>query len=399
MIAGCVRVGTLTLVLDGRAILTNFVRRTVLHHFNFKAAVGDLQFSPDGRHFAVAVGRKTEVWRTPSFEEEREFAPFVKHREYTGHFDTVNSITWSGDSKFFLTASKDLTTRIWSLNPVEGFIPTTLAGHKEAIVGTWFSLDQETIFTCSADGTLCEWQYTKRPGRDDMTDDEDGDADERWFVVNRNYFNQNNAKLKCASFHPESNLLVAGFSNGVFGLYELPGFNTIHTLSISQNGIDFVTINPSGEWLAFGASKLGQLLVWEWQSESYIIKQQGHFDSMNALTYTPDGTRIITAADDGKIKVWDAKSGFCIVTFTEHTSGVTAAQFTAKNLLFTASLDGSIRAWDLVRYRNFKTFMPLLASSSPPSLLTPPAKSSAPAPSTPSTSTSGPCKPGNSSTG
>ena len=127
--------------------------------------------------------------------------------------------------------------------------------------------------------------------------------------------------------------------------------------SISQNDIDFVALNSSGEWLAFGASKLGQLLVWEWQSESYILKQQGHFDSMNALVYSPDGQRIITTADDGKIKVWDTQSGFCIVTFTEHSSGVTACEFAKRgNVLFTSSLDGSIRAWDLIRYRNFRTF-------------------------------------------
>ena len=127
--------------------------------------------------------------------------------------------------------------------------------------------------------------------------------------------------------------------------------------SISQNEIDFVTVNKTGEWLAFGASKLGQLLVWEWQSESYILKQQGHFDSMNALVYSPDGQRIITTADDGKIKVWDTQSGFCIVTFTEHSSGVTACEFSRKgNVLFTSSLDGSVRAWDLIRYRNFRTF-------------------------------------------
>ncbi len=118
-----------------------------------------------------------------------------------------------------------------------------------------------------------------------------------------------------------------------------------------------MAINNSGEWLAFGAAKLGQLLVWEWQSESYILKQQGHFDSMNALVYSPDGQRIITTADDGKIKVWDTQSGFCIVTFTEHSSGVTACEFAKRgSVLFTSSLDGSIRAWDLIRYRNFRTF-------------------------------------------
>ena len=118
-----------------------------------------------------------------------------------------------------------------------------------------------------------------------------------------------------------------------------------------------MTWNKSGEWLAFGASKLGQLLVWEWQSESYILKQQGHFDSINALVYSPDGQRIITTADDGKIKIWDTQSGFCIVTFTEHSSGVTACEFAKRgNVLFTSSLDGSIRAWDMIRYRNFRTF-------------------------------------------
>ena len=127
--------------------------------------------------------------------------------------------------------------------------------------------------------------------------------------------------------------------------------------SISQNDIDFVSINTSGEWLAFGASKLGQLLVWEWQSESYILKQQGHFDSTNALIYSPDGHQIITTADDGKIKVWDVQSGFCIVTFTEHTAAVTACGFSKRGkILFTSSLDGSLRAWDLIRYRNFRTF-------------------------------------------
>ena len=66
---------------------------------------------------------------------------------------------------------------------------------------------------------------------------------------------------------------------------------------------------------------------------------------------------MITTADDGKIKVWDVRSGFCIVTFTEHSGAVTACEFAKKGkVLFTASLDGSIRAWDLIRYRNFRTF-------------------------------------------
>ncbi|KAM3068980.1 U3 snoRNP protein [Clarireedia jacksonii] len=350
---------------DGRAILTNVPRRVVLHHFSFKSAVSAIAFSPSGRHFAVGVGRMIEVWHTPSTpdtntEGELEFAPFVRHRVHAGHYDTVQSIEWSSDSRFFLSAAKDLTARIWSLDPEEGFIPTTLAGHREGVMGAWLSKDQETIYTVSKDGAVFRWAYIKNPNAPEPEDDdmdEDDDAQMQWRIIERHYFMQQHAKVNCVAYHAETNLLVAGFSNGVFGLYEMPEFNMIHTLSISQNDIDFVTINKSGEWLAFGASKLGQLLVWEWQSESYILKQQGHFDSMNALVYSPDGQKIITTADDGKIKVWDVNTGFCIVTFTEHTSGVTACEFAKRgNVLFTSSLDGSIRAWDLIRYRNFRTF-------------------------------------------
>lgn len=290
---------------------------------------------------------------------ELEFAPFVKHHTHTGHFDDVQHIEWSSDSRFFLTASKDLTARIWSVDTEEGFTPTVLSGHKQPVIGAWFSENQEIIYTVSKDGAVFDWQYVKPINRvkDDEDMNEDDDSDMHWRIVQKHFFMQGSATVRCASFHPESNLLVAGFSNGLFGLYEMPDFNNIHKLSISQNDIDFVTINKTGEWLAFGASKLGQLLVWEWQSESYILKQQGHFDSMNSLVYSPDGTKIVTTADDGKIKVWDIESGFCIVTFTEHTSGVTGCEFAKKgNVLFTSSLDGSIRAWDLIRYRNFRTF-------------------------------------------
>lgn len=137
----------------------------------------------------------------------------------------------------------------------------------------------------------------------------------------------------------------------------MPEFANIHTLSISQEKISSVEINLSGEWLAFGASKLGQLLVWEWQSESYVLKQQGHYFDMNTLSYSSDGQYIATGGDDGKIKIWNTVSGFCFVTFSEHSSAISAVEFAKQGqVLFSASLDGTVRAFDLVRYRNFRTF-------------------------------------------
>jgi len=137
----------------------------------------------------------------------------------------------------------------------------------------------------------------------------------------------------------------------------MPDFTNLHTLSISQEKISSIAINPSGEWLAFGAKKLGQLLVWEWQSESYVLKQQGHYFDMNTVSYSPDGQYIATGGDDGKVKVWNSTSGFCFVTFSEHSAAVSGVEFAKQGqILFSASLDGTVRAFDLVRYRNFRTF-------------------------------------------
>ena len=183
-----------------------------------------------------------------------------------------------------------------------------------------------------------------------------------WALVSKKCFKMQGARLVSSSVHAKSGLLVAGFSTGVFGVYTLPDVTPVHTLSISQRLVTSAAINPTGEWLAFGCRDLGQLLVWEWQSESYVLKQQGHFFDVNAVAYSPDGQAMATGGDDGKVKLWSSASGFCYVTFAEHKAPVTAVAFVGGTggrgqAVLSASLDGTIKAFDLVRYRNFKTLV------------------------------------------
>jgi periodic tryptophan protein 2 len=147
---------------DGRALLVNFRRGIVLHHFNFKKPVKAVEFSPNGSFIAVSHESHVQVWKTPN-HLVREFAPFVLHRTYTGHHDDVLSIEWSPDSRYvevsfsqlvtltikylscFITTSKDMTARLYTLDPLDGFRPKTFAGHKNAVLNAYFSSNSKSV--------------------------------------------------------------------------------------------------------------------------------------------------------------------------------------------------------------------------------------------------------------
>lgn len=83
------------------------------------------------------------------------------------------------------------------------------------------------------------------------------------------------------------------------------------------------------------------------------MKQQGHSSEMSCIAYSPDGQYIVTGGEDSKVKLWNVSNGFCFVTFTEHTSAVTAVEFSNnKKFLVSAALDGTVRAYDITRYVN-----------------------------------------------
>lgn len=83
--------------------------------------------------------------------------------------------------------------------------------------------------------------------------------------------------------------------------YNFLGKKLLIFCSISEHEISSVVLNNTGDWVALGSVTLGQLLVWEWQSETYVMKQQGHVNNMTCLSYSPDGMYIASGGYDGKV--------------------------------------------------------------------------------------------------
>ena len=63
-----------------------------------------------------------------------------------------------------------------------------------------------------------------------------------------------------------------------------------------------VVLSSAGDWVGLACTGLGQLLVWEWQSETYVLKQQGHQNNMTSLAYSPGGDLMVTGGEDGKVR-------------------------------------------------------------------------------------------------
>ena len=51
----------------------------------------------------------------------------------------------NNNPRFFLTTSKDMTGRLYTLYPVEGYRPKTFSGHRDAVLNAYFSADHKTV--------------------------------------------------------------------------------------------------------------------------------------------------------------------------------------------------------------------------------------------------------------
>jgi hypothetical protein len=74
----------------------------------------------------------------------------------------------------------------------------------------------------------------------------------------------------------------------------------------------------------------------------------GHTDSVWAVTFAPDGRRVLSGAMDGTIRLWERDTGRELRCLKGHTEGVTGIAFAGDGLrALSSSLDGTVRLWDV----------------------------------------------------
>ena len=382
---------------DGEIILISLISRSILHRLRTNRNINAIKFSPDSKRFVITKEDSAFVYSAPG-PHSREYNPFCMERVLKGAYNDTTCLAWSSCSRFIAVGSKDMSVRIYSLEKFSNFNVCSLGGLSESCVGAFFETNSLDCYSLSKSGHLLVWesnigiedlipgvrnqQIKKKKERnpeddeDDITEDQhekaevltadDNDTEVSRVVYKRaaRHFLKDHLEtekgsrpdLTCADYHQKTKILVTGFSTGAFLLFSLPDCSLVHSLAICDQTIFSVRFNLPGDWIVLGCPDLGQLLVWEWQSETYVMKQQGHGSDMTCLCYSPDGSLLATGGLDTKIKLWTCSTGFCFVTFSEHQAAVTGLVFTNNGkVVLSSSLDGTVRAFDMARYRNFKT--------------------------------------------
>ncbi len=75
-----------------------------------------------------------------------------------------------------------------------------------------------------------------------------------------------------------------------------------------------------------------------------VLKHDG---PVRAVSFSPDGTRIVTASDDRTARIWNSATGAQIGAPLRHEGAVESASFDTENArVVTASRDGTVRVWN-----------------------------------------------------
>jgi WD40 repeat protein/DNA-binding SARP family transcriptional activator len=291
----------------------------------YRAALG-----PGGRLVTVLANNELVVWNIETA---------LQLHTLSGHTNAIYRIAFSPDGASIATASWDRTARIWDMET--GRLRITLTGHLEGVLSVAFSPNGTNLLTASEDKTARVWDLAPRQG-----------------VIAIN----TPLSAARAAFSPDGKWLALGLRGGPGRVLfwdaasgeELLDFETQHT-----SGINTVAFSPDQTRFAT-ASHDKTVSIWNLSANEDGIPYLQLLHTLKALeitegvesiygvAFTPDGTLLGTAADDGSVGVWDVASGEAIHRLT-HPGGSPHIVFNADGSRFaTAGYDGTVRIWNTI---------------------------------------------------
>jgi WD40 repeat protein/serine/threonine protein kinase len=296
--------------------------------------VNSVSWSPDGQRLATGSHDRTaKVWEAASGRELRTLQ---------GHTNAVWSVAWSPDGQRLATGSYDRTAKVWEV--ASGRDLRTLKGHTNAIWSVSWSPDGQRLATGSLDGTANLWNATSGlelltltghtsqvqsvswspNGQRLATGSKDGTA-KVWDAGSGKELRtlKGRSSVWSVSWSPDGQQLATGHWDGTALVWEVVGGRELFSLG-QESPVISVSWSPDGHRLATRGADTTTAQVWDLTSGRELITLKGHTNVVHSVSWSPDGKRLATASSDGTAKVWEVASDRELRTLQGHTSAVNA---------------------------------------------------------------------------
>jgi WD40 repeat protein len=248
--------------------------------------------------------------------------------ELKGHDDVVNSATFSADGTHILSASDDTTARIWDIAAAP-FL--TVAHGDDYVYKVSFSPDGARIVTASRDESARIWNastgalLTTLPSR-------------------KGAFKGDLGAMNTAKFDPQGERLVTASDYAVV-IWNAKTGKPLITLDRNKWFLS-AAFSPDGSRIVTAAQDK-TARIWDAKTGDQLIQPLEHPDKLTFADFRPDGERVVTASEDGIARVWDARTGKLLKAFNAHGGRMRGAAFSADGgRIVTASDDGTARVWN-----------------------------------------------------
>ncbi|KAK3363905.1 hypothetical protein B0T25DRAFT_627877 [Lasiosphaeria hispida] len=323
-----------------------------------------LVFSPACSITRVLFKQEERRWITVGPVVENDWNACIQTLE--GHGSSINSVTFSPNSKLVASGSYDNTIKIW--DAATGACMQTLEGHSSWVYSITFSPDSTLMASGSQDNTIKIWDAVTgicietlighsgsvnsvvfSPDLKLIVSGSDDNTIKIWDVATGTYIQTltgHSSSVNSVIFSPDLKLIVSGSDDNTIKIWDVATGTCIQTLEGHSGSVRSIAFSPDLELIASG-SKDTTIKIWDVATGTCTQTLKGHSDCISSVTFSPDLKLMASGSNDTTVKIWDAATGTCTQTLKGHGSWVRSVTFSPDSkLVASGSNDTTVKIWD-----------------------------------------------------
>ncbi|MEI6687720.1 MAG: WD40 repeat domain-containing protein, partial [Planctomycetota bacterium] len=250
--------------------------------------VSTLTLSDDGKTLAVAHGKSGASGEIVTYLLGKDNNSATPIFQLKAHNDLIQSLSFSPDGKLLASCSYDRLVKIWSIP--EGKLIQELKDHSDSVYAVAFNKDGTMLASTGADRAIKVWDTKTWKKLHALSDSTDWVYTLAWSPVKNQLLGAGvDQTLRIWALEKDSSkLIVSAYA---------------HTSGVTKavwtsDGTKIVSIGEDKIWKIWNADKLSEIKAFKPLSDTPL-----------ALGLSPDGLTTAIARVDGKLDLFDLKTG------------------------------------------------------------------------------------------